>query len=447
MKRKLLMPKLGLTMTEGVVAEWSIQPGAAFKTDDTLFVVETDKVANEMPAEADGVLSEIVAAVGQTVAVGEIIGYWDDGAAGEESAAPADAAAVTAPQALAVQASGQQAAGSQAPAAAVAAAPAGRVRSSPMARRIAAMENVDLAVVPGSGPRSAVRAQDVRDYLEARAGAAAAMAAAPAPAASAPALPAAARIGAAVACPAGEGAIDAGIRSKPSLVQAATARRLIAVKQQVPHFYLAVEAEVSKLLALRAEINAQDPVVRLTINHFVVAAVGRALVDLPEANAVWADGDILRFHSADVGVAVNSERGLFVPVLRDAGRLGLNALALAGNRLVERARAGALTAPEMQGGAITVSNAGMFNVKFMTPIINPGQAMILGVGSISKQFRPDAEGRPALTQEMGLVLAGDHRLLDGVSGLRFLSRVTHYLEQPLQLLLGHAGAKGAHDGN
>ncbi|TCS34047.1 pyruvate dehydrogenase E2 component (dihydrolipoamide acetyltransferase) [Paucimonas lemoignei] len=422
MKRKLLMPKLGLTMTEGVIAEWSIPVGGTFKTDDVLFVVETDKVANEIPAESSGVLTEVVAKTGQTVAVGEVIGYWDDGIAGEEPAvAPGDAGGGLPPHiATHMPAPAPALQGS-------AGEPAARVRSSPMARRIAAMENVDLAVVTGTGPRNAVRAQDVRDYLQARA------AAVPAPASAAQPMPAPTP----VPSSAGAGGIDAGERIKPSLVQAATARRLTAVKQQVPHFYLAVEAEVSKLLALRAEINAQEPPVRLTINHFVVAAVGRALLDLPDANAVWADGEILRFSSADVGVAVNSDKGLFVPVLRDAGRLSLNALALASSRLVERARAGALTAAEMQGGAITVSNAGMFNVKFMTPIINPGQAMILGVGSISRQFRPDAEGRPALTQEMGLVLAGDHRLLDGVSGLRFLNRVTHYLERPLLLMLGH----------
>lgn len=430
MKRKLLMPKLGLTMTEGVIAEWSVKPGASFKAGDTLFVVETDKVANEIPAEADGVLAEAVAEVGQTLAVGDVIGWWDDGAAGA-AMAPAPAAAV--------QPASQPSAAlpvAQMQASAVTTSPAGevlRIRSSPMARRLAAMENVDLAAVTGTGPRNAVRAQDVRDYLQAREtkGATVAAAADPMPQAAPDATPAA------------EPAIDAVERIKPSLVQAATARRLVAVKQQVPHFYLAVEAEVTKLLALRAEINGGDPAVRLTINHFVLAAVGRALIDLPEANAVWSDGDILRFRSADVGVAVNSDKGLFVPVLRDAGRLNLNALAQASSHLVARARTGALSAPEMQGGAITVSNAGMFNVKFMTPIINPGQAMILGVGSISKQFRPDAEGRPALTQEMGLVLAGDHRLLDGVSGLRFLNRIVHYIEQPLQLLLGHASKEGA----
>ncbi|QAU34799.1 dihydrolipoamide acetyltransferase family protein [Janthinobacterium sp. 17J80-10] len=437
MKRKLLMPKLGLTMTEGVIAEWSVKPGASFKAGETLFVVETDKVANEIPAEADGVLAEAVAVIGQTLTVGEVIGWWDDGAAGEESGAaiaPAPAAAVqlAPPPTAAMPVAQAYANAAMTPPAGVAL----RIRSSPMARRLAAMDNVDLAAVAGTGPRNAVRAQDVRDYLQAREAAVATVATAAATAASVPAA-------APGAMPADETATGAVERIKPGLVQAATARRLVAVKQQVPHFYLAVEAEVTKLLALRAEINGSDPAVRLTINHFVLAAVGRALVDLPDANAVWSDGDILRFHSADVGVAVNTDKGLFVPVLRDAGRLSLNALAQTSSRLVERARAGALSVPEMQGGAITVSNAGMFNVKFMTPIINPGQAMILGVGSISKQFRPDAEGRPALTQEMGLVLAGDHRLLDGVSGLRFLNRIVHYIEQPLQMLLGHAAKEGA----
>ena len=430
MKRKLLMPKLGLTMTEGVIAEWSVKPGASFKAGDTLFVVETDKVANEIPADADGMLAEAVAGVGQTLAVGEIVGWWDDGTSGTESATTsateqAGSVAVTAH----ISATGVAVPMQAAAAVAAQSGAAQRIRSSPMARRLAEMESVDLAVVPGTGPRNAVRAQDVRDYLQHRAAASPVIASAPAAAAS--------------VVPSAEAAIDNGLRIKPSLVQAAMARRLVAVKQQVPHFYLAVEAEVTKLLALRAEINGGDPAVRLTINHFVLAAVGRALVDLPGANAVWSDGDILRFRSADVGIAVNSDKGLFVPVLRDAGRLSLNALAQTSSQLVERARAGVLSVPEMQGGAITVSNAGMFNVKFMTPIINPGQAMILGVGSISKQFRPDAEGRPALTQEMGLVLAGDHRLLDGVSGLRFLNRIVHHIERPLHLLLGHSEKEGA----
>ncbi len=189
------------------------------------------------------------------------------------------------------------------------------------------------------------------------------------------------------------------------------------------------------LRALRAQLNESGER-KFTLNHFIVAALGRALVDEPQANRVW-DGDaMLQFSSSDVGVAVNTERGLFVPVVRDAGRLPLGELSRQTQALVERARGARLSSAEMSGGAVTVSNAGMFNVTYMTPIINPGQAMILGVGSVRETFRPDRKQRPVLHSEMGLVLACDHRVLDGVSGLRFLSRVAGYLEKPLELLAG-----------
>jgi len=157
---------------------------------------------------------------------------------------------------------------------------------------------------------------------------------------------------------------------------------------------------------------------------------------MPEVNRVWTEAGILSLESADVGMAVNTDKGLLVPVLRDVGRQSLAGIADQAAALIGRAQAGRLGAPEMQGGAITVSNAGMFNVKFMTPIINPGQSMILGVGSVSQAFRPDAEGRPELRDEIGLVLAADHRMMDGVSGLAFLNRVSTYLEQPMRLLAG-----------
>jgi pyruvate dehydrogenase E2 component (dihydrolipoamide acetyltransferase) len=228
-------------------------------------------------------------------------------------------------------------------------------------------------------------------------------------------------------------------RSKPGSVQAAMARRLTEAKQQVPHFYLALDVRVDALLDLRSQLNAlaqERNGVRLTLNHFVLSAVGRALVDLPVFNRVWSDGEIVSFDRADVGVAINTDKGLFVPIVRGAGNVPLESLARDASRLVEAARAGNLTVPDMQGGAVTVSNAGMFQVRYMTPIINPGQAMILGVGAINETFRPGADGTPKLVREMGLVLAGDHRILDGVSGLTFLNQVAGYLSQPLKLLVG-----------
>ena len=217
------------------------------------------------------------------------------------------------------------------------------------------------------------------------------------------------------------------------------ARRLTAAKQQIPHFYLAAEAEVSRLLELRRELNAAGQGPRLTLSHLVVAAVARALRELPLANRVWTDEGIQAFDCVDVGVAVSSERGLLVPVVRGIGEADLASIARRTSAVVERARTGALTPQDMGGGAITVSNAGMYEVSWMTPIINPGQAMILGVGSVRELFRPDAQGQPALRREIGLVLAADHRLIDGVAALGFLNRVIAHLRDPLSLLYGAGG--------
>lgn len=389
MRRELLMPKLGLTMEEGALVEWMLAPGAAFQAEQGLFVVESEKAAVEVPAEAAGTLLEIAVQPGVTVPVGAVIGYWDDGGAAQ-TAAPA----------------------------AVAVATAARVPVTPLARRMAAQRGIDLAQVRGSGPHGRIRARDLE-----------ALAAAPAPAASvAPAAPAVAAVAANV--PAGGDTIRPATNTEQTI-----ARRLTAAKQEIPHFYLAVEAEVSRLQALRRELNAAQEGMRFTLNHFIVAAVGRALAELPQVNRVWSAEGIVSLAGADVGMAVNTGRGLLAPVLRDAGRQALAEVARAAGTAIERAQAGRLGAAEMAGGAITVSNAGMHDVTWMTSIINPGQAMILGVGSVRELFRPDAEGRPALRRELGMVLSADHRVLDGVSALGFLKRVVQHLEQPVGLLV------------
>ncbi len=224
--------------------------------------------------------------------------------------------------------------------------------------------------------------------------------------------------------------------TRPTATQATIARRLTQAKQETPHFCLAAEAEVTRLLALRADLNQQPGHPKVTLTHLIVAAVGRALRDLPQFNRVWRNEGITRFSACDVGVAVSTERGLLVPVVRNAGACSLAEIVHATGHLVERARTGTLTAQDMYGGAITVSNAGMHNVTWMTPIINPGQSMILGVGSVRQVFRPDGAGAPVLRQELGLVLAADHRLLDGVSGLKYLNAVIDRLQRPFSSLIG-----------
>lgn len=409
MRRELLMPKLGLTMTEGALAEWMVAPGAAFKIGDGIFVVETDKVTSEVPADHDGVLLEVLVPVGEMVQVGAVIGYVDDGVPGSAAAATPMSAAPVKPSAAAgtapvmpPQASpGTQAEGT-------------RLFATPLARRLAAQLDVSLKDVAASGPRGRIKAADVQ---------AAAQAGQIRPAAQAPAAPAGA-VGSAVVA----------TKTKPTPTQATMARRLTQAKQQIPHFYLAAEAEVSRLMALRAELNAMPGYPKLTLTHLLVAAVGRALRELPELNRVWADDGIVSFASCDVGIAVNAGRGLLVPVVPDVAGRSLEGIARATQALIDKARNGELEAGQMSGGAISISNAGMFNVTWMTPIINPGQSMILGVGSVRELFRPDANGQPALRRELGLVLAADHRILDGVSGLKMLNAVIANLEKPLSLL-------------
>lgn len=379
MRRELLVPKLGLTMAEGTLVEWMVKPGDAFRADQSIFVIESEKAATEIPAEADGTLLEITAELGATLAVGTVIGYWDDGAAGVGAAAPAQ------PVAAPVQGA--------------------RLLATPLARRLAQARGVDLQVVTGSGPRGRIRARDLPD---------AATPAVPAPAAPAPA----------------SGALRA-----PTATEQTIARRLVAAKQEIPHFYLSVEAEVSALQALRADLNAAQSEVRFTLNHFIVAAVGRALAQMPEVNRVWTADGILSLPAADVGMAVHTERGLMVPVLRDLGRRPLAQVAREAAEAAVRAQAGRLGAAEMAGGAITVSNAGMHDVTYMSSIINPGQAMILGVGSVRGVFRPDEQSQPVLRREIGLVLSADHRVLDGVTALRFLKQIVSAIERPIGLLV------------
>jgi pyruvate dehydrogenase E2 component (dihydrolipoamide acetyltransferase) len=401
-----LLPKLGLTMTEGVLAEWTVAPGARFKAGDCVFVVENDKAASEIAAEHDGVMGEPLVAAGATVAVGEVIGHWDDGAA----AAPTATAARSESRVDAAPA------GRSEPAALAGETTFARRPVTPWARQLAKRHGVDLSSVAGSGPRGRVRGRDVEAARRMLPESASVAAAVPAVAPSPPARPAGGRV-----LP-----FDA--------LRRRAAASLVAVKQQAPHFYLAREAEVSALLELYARLKDPDAEPRITLNHFIVAAVGRALVAHPDLNRVWCEEGALLLDGPDVGIAVNTERGLVVPVVRNAGRLGLGALARQANALVERARHGRLSAGEMSGGAITVSNAGMHGLAAMASIIVPGQAMILGVGAVRDLFRPDAQGAPALRREITLTLSVDHRVLDGVAGATLLSAMVDALAHPTRLL-------------
>lgn len=399
MRRELLMPKLGLTMTEAAMVEWMVAPGQAFQKGQALFVIESEKAAVEVPADTDGTLAEICAKAGATVPVGAVIAWWQDGATGQTAtpaAATSAAVAVVQP-------------GTSAPTAHF--VPTGttgaRLIATPLARRLAQQRSIDLHTVSGSGPRGRIRAADVP-----------LTAVAPQATAAATTL-----------------AFGAGELRKPSGIESTIAQRLVAAKQTIPHFYLSVEAEVLALLRLRAELNAAQTAVRFTLNDFLLAAVGRTLAEMPHLNCVWTDEGILTLNATDVGMAVNTERGLVAPVLRNVGAQALPDVARAARSAIERVKTARWNAADMAGGAITVSNAGMHEVSAMTSIINPGQSMILGVGSVRELFRPDAQEQPELKREITLVLSADHRVLDGVAAAKLLKCIRQYLEQPLRLLV------------
>nr|WP_257215236.1 dihydrolipoamide acetyltransferase family protein [Pollutimonas harenae] len=418
------MPKLGLTMTEGIVSEWLVQPGATFDAGDVLYVVENDKVANEIEAEAKGTLLEAVVAAGDTVPVGDVIGYWDDGEAegmapAQENKAHAEASSKPNPdQIVAAAAPVQQAADDRKlGGTAQAHADGQRIVATPYARKLAGEQGVSLDGLAGTGPNGRIVASDVEVASAAR------------PAAIPHKLKAEAIAAAPVKLQAGQSLIA------PTGMQATIARRLKASKQEIPHFYLALDIDVTRLVTLRKEVNRAQETHRLTLNHFIVMAVAQALRQMPEANRVWTDEGILSFSQIDVGVAVGTEDGLLAPAVCDVGSVSMGVLTERLNAVIERARVGRMNQADLGSPAITVSNAGMHHVHFMGSIINPGQAMILGVGSVKAVFRPDNDGQPELRQEMGVVLSADHRIIDGVRGLKFLNIVRELLEQPVRLLV------------
>ncbi|MCO5144754.1 MAG: 2-oxo acid dehydrogenase subunit E2 [Aquamicrobium sp.] len=401
---EIVMPKFGLTMTEGLIAAWRRKPGEPFRQGDVLFEVETEKVTNEVEAAADGVLAEILFPEGATVPVGEVIARLAGGASAPAAASPATPArgedAPSARKLMAEHGVSREAVEGSGRDGRVMKEDVLRVIATPLARRIARQEGIDLSQVAGSGPGGRIKAADVEGAK-----------AAPAPS---PSLPSA--------------------LAQPDSVRAATARRVQAAKRDIPHFYLTRHVDIRALAALRAELNAQAGRAKLSVTHMLVKAAGLALAAHPGLNRVWLPDGILALDTVGVGIVAETPQGLRIPVLDRADRLALDDLALAMGGLLERARTATLTSADVSGGAISISNVGMHGADTLTPIINPPQAMILGVGAEQQLFRPDAAGQPELCREIVLTLAADHRLIDGADAARFLATLAGLLETPLALL-------------
>ena len=396
-------PTFPESVADGTVATWHKQPGDAVKRDDLIVDIETDKVVLEVLATADGVLGAIVKKEGDTVLSDEVLGSIEAG--GAAAAAPAAA-----------------------PAAAQAAAPAAEGEDDPVAapaaRKLAEENGINIASVAGTGKGGRVTKEDVVAAVAAKKAApAAAPAKAAAPAAAAPVFAAGDRIEK---------------RVPMTRVRATVAKRLVEAQSNMAMLTTFNEVDMTEVMALRSKykdlFEKSHNGVRLGFMSFFVKAATEALKRFPAVNASIDGGDIVYHGYADVGVAVSSDRGLVVPVLRNAELMSLAEIEGGIATFGKKARDGKLSMDEMTGGTFTITNGGTFGSMMSTPIVNPPQAAILGMHNILQ--RPMAiNGQVVIRPMMYLALSYDHRLIDGKEAVTFLVTIKNLLEDPARLLL------------
>ena len=421
----VVMPRLSDSMEEGTVLTWMKAVGDDVALGDELVEIETDKANMVYESDVAGTLIEILAEEGETKPIGEPIARIGD--AGEAAPGPEEDREETAessedeeqPEAPLGNGPPQTPDGSTDGRAAES---GGRIKASPLARRIAREKGVELAALSGSGPGGRIVKADVEG-------------AEPAPAASATTPPAATST-----APAGAGSVETAKGSveafELSKLQQTVARRMAESKATAPHFYLTSEIDMSRAVDARARIksaSAEGEIVP-SFNDMIVKACAIALREFPRANGSYRDGKVEEFSRVNVGVAVAAQDALVVPTVFDADLKGLREIASETRRLADAVRDGTVTPPELSGGTFTVSNLGMFGVTSFSAVINPPQAAILAVGSID-QVPVVRDGGIVPGHRMSATLACDHRILYGADGARFLAKVRDLLEEPVFLAL------------
>jgi pyruvate dehydrogenase E2 component (dihydrolipoamide acetyltransferase) len=424
---EVVMPRLSDSMEEGTILRWLKAPGDAVERGEELVEIETDKANMVYEADADGTLIELVAAEGDTLPIGEVIAR-----VGEPGEKPSGDGAPAAEKPQPVESEGDGEAPTPTTARPKTARPApaagptdGRVKASPLARRIAQENGVEIGAIVGSGPSGRIVKADVERAIAAGPAPAAAPAAQPAPVAPTPGVserPETAKGGVAF--------------QELTKLQQTVARRMAESKATAPHFYLSVDVDMSRAVAARARIKdaaGEDEVVP-SFNDMVVKACAIALREHPRANGAYRDGRLELYSRVNVGVAVAGQDALVVPTVFDADLKGLRQIAAETRALAQRVREGTITPPELSGGTFTVSNLGMFGIDSFAAVINPPQAGILAVGAIAE--RPVVlEGSISTAHLMPVTLACDHRILYGADGARFLDRIRNLLTEPLGLAL------------
>ncbi len=416
------MPKLSDTMTEGTLVRWLKKEGDTVEAGDILAEVETDKATMEMESFDDGVLKEIYVKEGGKIGVGQKIALIL--AEGESADAPADkpAAPASGNKAEGKEKSSTPAdpsKGSATSAPVSSASPKdqevrGRVKASPLAKKVAAERGVSLEGITGSGPGGRIIEKDVPTKSSSSTSSSSS---------SAPIK---------LEKTGGEET-----RIELSGMRKIIAERLLASKTQIPHFYLSVEVDAAPLMRLRKEVNAANEAAeqpKITVNDFVLLAVARAAQQCPKVNAAWGGDHVMQYGSVNISVAIAVEDGLVTPVIRNAQTLSLREISTAVKDLAIRARNKKLKPEEYAGGTITVSNLGSYGIEQFYAIVNPPQAAILAVGAIVKKPVVNAKGEIVVGERMNISLSGDHRVVDGAVGAEYITALRKLIENPALML-------------
>ena len=435
MPTTITMPALSPTMTEGTLARWLIKEGDSVSAGDIIAEIETDKATMEVEAVDEGSVGLLLVPEGtegvpvnQPIALlledGEDASSLDNfqAPAVAPAPAPAETPAATAPPAELTTPAPAPAPPAPVPDAAPPVAQGERIFASPLARRMAEKAGLDLAAIQGTGPRGRIVKADIEGALSGgtvvapQSQATTAQITAPQPTTQ--------------VTPVGESELIPHTNMRKVI-----ARRLLESKQTVPHFYLTIDCEIDRLLAMRKELNDRDGAdYKISVNDFVIRAVALALRKTPDANASWSEEGMIRYGSVDVSVAVAIDAGLITPIIRNADHKGLAEISAEMKDLALRAREGKLMPEEYQGGTFSISNLGMFGVREFSAIINPPQSAILAVGA-GEQRPVVKDGALSVATVMSCTLSCDHRVVDGALGAQLLGVFKNFIEEPMTMLL------------
>jgi pyruvate dehydrogenase E2 component (dihydrolipoamide acetyltransferase) len=426
----VIMPQMGESIFEGTITKWLKKPGDAVQQDEPLFEISTDKVDAEIPSPAAGVLAEIKVQAGTTVQINTVVAAISvAGAAGDTPAPSAQPAPPTAAPAT-TEADGETGETSETET-------GERVRSSPLVRKIAKENNLDLSKVPGTGSAGRITKEDILGYLAKGAAAApAAKSVSPAPAAPPAPVPASAPAAAKPAAPAPAPVVTAGDELVPlTRMRSIIAQRMVDSKRTSAHVHTVFKIDMSRIVRIREKEKSkyeQRNGVKLTYMPFISRAVIATLRKMPIVNASM-EGDAIRYHkNINLGIAVALDWGLIVPVIRQAEDKSFLGIARAIVDLAERARAKKLKPEEVASGTFTITNPGIFGEQFGTPVINQPESAILGVGGLFKEptVVTDENGSDsiAIRSIIRLTLGFDHRIIDGADAGRFMAELKKYLE-------------------